>query len=138
MQEVQMDENGYVMATLPANTTKKVPTIGFLAHLDTATDFTGENVQPRVWENYDGTDLTLHPTIPVTMKTAEHPELLDFIGHTLITTDGTTLLGADNKAGIADIMTAMEYLIQNEHIKQDRKSTRLNSSHVAISYAVFC
>src|SRR5690625_363516 len=117
MQEVQMDENGYVMATLPANTTKKVPTIGFLAHLDTATDFTGENVQPQVWENYDGTDLTLHPTIPVTMKTAEHPELLDFIGHTLITTDGTTLLGADNKAGIAEIMTAMEYLIQNEHIK---------------------
>src|SRR5690625_873191 len=109
MQEVQMDENGYVMATLPANTTKKVPTIGFLAHLDTATDFTGENVQPQVWENYDGTDLTLHPTIPVTMKTAEHPELLDFIGHTLITTDGTTLLGADNKAGIAEIMTAMEY-----------------------------
>src|SRR5690625_747709 len=117
MQEVQMDENGYVMATLPANTTKKVPTIGFLAHLDTATDFTGENVQPQVWENYDGGDVTLHPSIPVVMKTAEHPELSNFVGHTLITTDGTTLLGADNKAGIAEIMTAMEYLIQNEHIK---------------------
>lgn len=117
MTDVQVDENGYVMATLPANTIKHIPTIGFLAHLDTAMDFTGENVQPQVWENYDGGDLTLHPTLPVTMKTAEHPELLNYLGHDLITTDGTTLLGADNKAGIAEILTAMEYLIRDRDIK---------------------
>lgn len=116
MHEVTIDNNGYVMATLPANTTKEMPTIGFLAHLDTATDFTGENVQPQVWEQYDGNDLTLHPTLPVVMSIAEHPELANYVGHTLITTDGTTLLGADNKAGIAEIMTAMEYIINNDQI----------------------
>lgn len=114
MQDVQIDENGYVMATLPANTTASVPTIGFLAHVDTATDFTGKNVQPQVWENYDGENLTLHEANSITMKAAEHPELQNYLGHTLITTDGTTLLGADNKAGIAEIMTAMEYLIQQD------------------------
>src|SRR5690625_2061993 len=117
MQEVQIDANGYVMATLPANTTKQVPTIGFLAHVDTATDFTGENVQPQIWQNYDGSDLLLNSTIPVTMKTTEHPELLNYVGHTLITTDGTTLLCAYNKAGIAEIVTAIEYLIKNEEIE---------------------
>src|SRR5699024_358915 len=101
--------------------TAPVPTIGFLAHLDTATDFTGENVQPQVWENYDGGDLTLHHEHSITMKRTEHPELQDYLGHTLITTDGTTLLGADNKAGIAEIMTAMEYLIQqNDDIKHGK------------------
>lgn len=120
MQEVQIDANGYVMATLPANTTKQVPTIGFLAHVDTATDFTGDNVQPQVWQNYDGSDLLLNPTIPVTMQITEHPELLNYVGHTLITTDGTTLLGADNKAGIAEIVTAMEYLIKNEEIEHGK------------------
>ena len=121
MQDIHMDTNGYVMATLPANTTAPVPTIGFLAHLDTATDFTGENVQPQVWENYDGGDLTLHHEHSITMKRTEHPELQDYLGHTLITTDGTTLLGADNKAGIAEIMTAMEYLIQqNDDIKHGK------------------
>lgn len=117
MQEVTLDDNGYVMATLPANTTKNIPTIGFLAHLDTATDFTGDNVQPQVWEQYDGNDVTLHPTLPVVMTTTEHPELANYVGHTLITTDGTTLLGADNKAGIAEIITAMEYIIHEESIK---------------------
>ncbi len=117
MQEVQIDNNGYVMATLPANTTKQVPTIGFLAHVDTATDFTGKDVQPQIWKDYDGSDLSLHPTIPVTMKTTEHPELLDYVGHTLITTDGTTLLGADNKAGIAEIITAMELLINQKELE---------------------
>src|SRR5690625_102199 len=95
MQEVHIDDNGYVMATLPANTTKQVPTIGFLAHVDTATDFTGENVQPQIWKDYDGSDLSLHPTIPVTMKTTEHPELLDYVGHTLITTDGIIFICSD-------------------------------------------
>lgn len=115
--DANMDENGYVMATLPATTTKEVPTIGFLAHVDTATDFTGENVQPQVWPNYDGGDLFLNKELQITMKKSAHPELEKYIGHTLITTDGTTLLGADNKAGIAEIMTAMEYLIQHPEIE---------------------
>jgi len=117
MEEVDMDENGYVMATLPSNSSKMVPTIGFLAHLDTATDFTGKNVKPKIWRDYDGNDLLLNETSDIVMSKKEHPELLNYIGHTLITTDGTTLLGADNKAGIAEIMTAMEYLIENPNIK---------------------
>ncbi|MEH7272025.1 peptidase T [Neobacillus vireti] len=118
MQEVTIDENGYVMATLPANTDKEVPTIGFLAHVDTATDFTGKNVNPQIVENYDGGDITLNPT--VTMSTKDFPALPSYKGHTLITTDGTTLLGADNKAGIAEIMTAMAYLIQHPEIKHGK------------------
>lgn len=120
MEEVTVDENGYVMATLPANTTKSVPTIGFLAHLDTATDFTGKNVNPQVWPNYDGNDLLLNKRLQITMTTNEYPELKTYKGHTLITTDGTTLLGADNKAGISEIMTAMEYLINNPDIKHGK------------------
>ncbi|MEH7176339.1 peptidase T [Neobacillus vireti] len=118
MQEVTIDENGYVMATLPSNTDKEVPTIGFLAHVDTATDFTGKNVNPQIVENYDGSDITLNPT--VTMSTKDFPALPSYKGHTLITTDGTTLLGADNKAGIAEIMTAMAYLIQHPEIKHGK------------------
>lgn len=112
MDDVEIDANGYVMATLQANTDAPIPTIGFLAHLDTATDFTGDNVLPQVWENYNGSDLPLNDELGVVMKTSEHPNLQNYLGHTLITTDGSTLLGADNKAGIAEIMTAMEYLIQ--------------------------
>lgn len=116
MEDVTMDDNGYVMATLPSNTAGDIPTIGFMAHVDTATDFTGKNVQPQVWQNYDGEDLLLNETKNIVMKTAEYPELKEYEDHTLITTDGTTLLGADNKAGIAEIMTAMEYLITHpEH-----------------------
>jgi len=115
MQEVTIDENGYVMATLPANTDKLVPTIGFLAHLDTATDFTGTNVNPQVVENYDGNDVRLNDK--VTLSPKDYPSLHSYKGHTLITTDGTTLLGADNKAGIAEIMTAMNYLLQHPEIK---------------------
>ncbi|CEG29303.1 peptidase T [Bacillus sp. B-jedd] len=120
MEEVTKDENGYVMATLPANVEKDVPTIGFLAHLDTATDFTGKNVQPQVIENYDGKDIILNKELNVVMKTADFPQLPDYAGHTLITTDGTTLLGADNKAGIAEIMTAMRYLLSNPDIKHGK------------------
>ena len=116
MTEVDIDENGYVMATLPATTDKEVPVIGFLAHVDTATDFTGENVNPQVWLDYDGTDLLLNEDQGITMTTEAHPELKNYIEHTLITTDGTTLLGADNKSGIAEIMTAMDYLIQHPDI----------------------
>ncbi|MBB3110810.1 tripeptide aminopeptidase [Paenibacillus phyllosphaerae] len=120
MQDVTMDDNGYVMATLPSNTDKDVPTIGFLAHIDTATDFTGAGVKPQVVESYEGGDIVLNAALNVILSPKEFPELDQYKGHTLITTDGTTLLGADNKAGIAEIMTAMEYLIQHPEIKHGR------------------
>ncbi|AKI94051.1 peptidase T [Bacillus subtilis] len=117
MQDAAIDENGYVMATLPSNTEKDVPTIGFLAHVDTATDFTGKNVNPQIIESYDGKDIVLNEQLQVTLSPDQFPELYGYKGHTLITTDGTTLLGADNKAGIAEIMTAMDYLIKHPEIK---------------------
>ncbi|CAF1719310.1 Peptidase T [Bacillus subtilis] len=117
MQDAAIDENGYVMATLPSNTEKDVPTIGFLAHVDTATDFTGKNVNPQIIESYDGKDIVLNEQLQVTLSPDQFPELSGYKGHTLITTDGTTLLGADNKAGIAEIMTAMDYLIKHPEIK---------------------
>ncbi|MCT1577421.1 peptidase T [Oceanobacillus kimchii] len=116
MQEIEVDEYGYLMATLPANTNNDIPTIGFLAHVDTATDFTGKNVNPQIID-YNGGDIVLNETLQVILSTKEFPELLTYKGHTLITTDGTTLLGADNKAGIAEIMTAMQYLIQHPEIE---------------------
>lgn len=120
MQEVTLDENGYVMATLPANTDKDVPTIRFLSHLDTATDFTGANVNPQIVDNYDGNAIILNEALQVVLSPADFPELANYKGHTLITTDGTTLLGADDKAGIAEIMTAMAYLIQHPEIKHGK------------------
>lgn len=115
MSDVTIDDNGYVMATLPANTEKEIPTIGFLAHVDTATDFTGKNVNPQVIENYDGNDILLNDN--VTLSAENFPELPGYEGDTLITTDGTTLLGADDKAGITEIITAMAYLINHPEIK---------------------
>src|SRR5699024_8574778 len=120
MEDVTVDDNGYVMATLPANTDRDVPTIGFLAHVDTATDFTGKNVNPQIVEDFDGNDIILNEKLNVVLSTKEFPELAGYKGHTLITTDGTTLLGADNKAGIAEIMTAMEYMIQHPEIKHGK------------------
>lgn len=120
MEEVTIDENGYVMATLPANTDKDVPTIGFLAHVDTATDFTGKNVNPQIVENFDGNEIMLNKELTIILSPADFPELPQYKGHTLITTDGTTLLGADNKAGIAEIMTAMAYLIKHPEIKHGK------------------
>jgi tripeptide aminopeptidase len=120
MQEVTIDENGYVMATLPANTDKDVPTIGFLAHVDTATDFTGKNVNPQIVENYDGGEIVLNQALKVILSPKDFPSLPEYKGHTLITTDGTTLLGADNKAGVTEIMTAMAYLIQHPEIKHGK------------------
>jgi tripeptide aminopeptidase len=120
MEDVHLDENGYLMATLPANTDKTVPTIGFLAHVDTATDFTGANVKPQIHENYDGTDIVLNKEQQIILSPKDFPSLPKYKGHTLITTDGTTLLGADNKAGIAEIMTAMDYLIKNPEIKHGK------------------
>lgn len=115
MSDVTIDENGYVMATLPANTNKEIPTIGFIAHMDTAPDYSGANVNPQFVENYDGGDIKLNETTVLSPK--DFPELKDYIGKTLITTDGNSLLGADDKAGIAEIITAMEYLIKNPEIK---------------------
>lgn len=120
LEEVTIDENGYVMATLPSNTKKDVPTIGFLAHVDTATDFTGKNVNPQIIEAYEGDDIVLNEKLAIVLSPREFPSLSNYVGHTLITTDGTTLLGADNKAGIAEIMTAMAYLIEHPEIKHGK------------------
>src|SRR5690625_2097950 len=117
LEDASVDDNGYVMATLPANPDKDVPTIGFLAHVDTATDFTGKNVNPQIVEDFDGEDIVLNEELDVVLSAKEFPELPGYKGHTLITTDGTTLLGADNKAGIAEIMTAMEYLKNHPEIE---------------------
>ena len=118
LEDITLDENGYLFATLPANTEKDLPTIGFLAHVDTATDYTGKNVQPQRIDVYDGKDIQLNED--TIMSIQDFPELRQYEGHTLITTDGTTLLGADNKAGIAEIITAMEYLKENVHIKHGK------------------
>ncbi|MFL0267151.1 peptidase T [Candidatus Clostridium radicumherbarum] len=112
--DISVDSNGYVMATLPANTDKKVPVMGFLAHMDTSPDMSGTNVNPKFIENYDGKDIKLNDE--VTLSTEDFPELKDYIGETLITTDGTTLLGADDKAGIAEILTAVEYLVNHPEV----------------------
>ncbi|MBN8236117.1 peptidase T [Halobacillus kuroshimensis] len=118
MSEVRVDDHAYVMATLPSNTEKDVPVIGFLAHLDTATDFTGEHVSPQIVENYDGGAIPLNEEVE--LRPEDFPELSAYKGQTLITTDGTTLLGADNKAGIAEIMTAVNHLIQHPEIKHGK------------------
>ncbi|MCL9660948.1 peptidase T [Paenibacillus hunanensis] len=119
MQEITLNENGYLMATLPANTDKDVPVIGFMAHVDTATDFTGKGVKPQLVE-YTGGDIVLNEAQRIVLSPSDFPELERYHGHTLITTDGTTLLGADNKAGIAEIMTAMNYLLDHPEIKHGK------------------
>ena len=118
--DAEVDNNGYVMATLPANTDKKLPTIGFIAHMDTSPDMTGHNVQPRIVEKYDGGDIVLCTEENIVLKTEDFPEILGYVGNDIIVTNGKTLLGADDKAGIAEIMTAMEYLIANPDIKHGK------------------
>ena len=120
LQDVSMDEHAYVMATLPANTDQAIPVIGFIAHMDTAPDFTAENVNPQIHENYDGGDLILNKEQNIVMSPNDFKELADYKGQTLITTDGTTLLGADDKAGIAEIISAMEYLLEHPEIKHGK------------------
>ncbi|MFN3556152.1 MAG: peptidase T [Bacteroidales bacterium] len=115
--DAHMDDKGYVMATLPSNIDKDVPVIGFLAHVDTAPDMSGKDIKPQIVEDYDGEDILLNTQKDMYLRVSDFPELKKYIGQTLITTDGTTLLGADDKAGIAEIMTAIEYLTQNPHIK---------------------
>ena len=118
--DAEVDSNGYVMATLPANTDKELPTIGFIAHMDTSPDMTGHNVQPRIVEKYDGGDIVLCAEENIVLKTEDFPEILGYVGNDIIVTNGKTLLGADDKAGIAEIMTAMEYLIANPDIKHGK------------------
>jgi tripeptide aminopeptidase len=120
LQDVRLSEQGYVYATLPANTSKSIPGIGFIAHLDTSPDFSGENVSPKLIENYDGTDILINPEKKIILSPAEFPELNNYVGQTLITTDGTTLLGADDKAGVAEIMTAVEYLTSHPEIEHGK------------------
>lgn len=114
--DAAIDRNGYVLATLPANTDKDVPVIGFIAHMDTSPDACGTNISAKTHANYDGQDLLLNTTENIVMRVADFPDLRKYTGQTLITSDGTTLLGADNKAGIAEIMAALEYLADNPRI----------------------
>ena len=118
LEEISLDENGYLFATLPANTEKELPTVGFLAHVDTATDYTGKDVRPQCIDRYDGKDIQLNKATIMTVEA--FPELKNYLGHTLITTDGSTLLGADDKAGISEIMTAMQYLVEHPEIKHGK------------------
>ncbi|MEX0360994.1 MAG: peptidase T [Allomuricauda sp.] len=117
MQEVSIDENAYIMATLPSNMEKEVPTIGFISHMDTSPDFSGSRVKPQVVENYNGEDKVLNKAKNIVLSPSYFEDLEQYKGQTLITTDGTTLLGADDKAGVAEIITAMEYLVQHPEIK---------------------
>jgi len=117
LKNISLDENGYLMATLPSNVSKKLPTIGFLAHIDTSPDISGTNIKPQIVENYDGGDIILNSKLNIILSPKDSPELSKYIGQNLITTDGTTLLGADDKAGVAEIITAIEYLIDHPKVQ---------------------
>lgn len=120
MKEVTIDKNGYVMATLPSNVKHEVPTIGFVSHYDTTPDFTGLNVNPQIIKNYDGGDIILNKKHNIVLSPGYFSDLLLYKGQTLITTDGLTLLGADDKAGITEIVSAMEHMIKNPQIKHGK------------------
>lgn len=131
MTEVTLDKNGYVMATLPANGERangrmdeckgeSIPTVGFIAHMDTAPDASGKNVTPRIVKDYDGKDIVLNEAENIVLETAKYPEILRYKGQDIIVTNGKTLLGADDKAGIAEIVTAMEYLIAHPEIQHGK------------------
>ncbi|MDN3620648.1 peptidase T [Polaribacter undariae] len=120
MKEVDLDANCYIMATLPSNLDYEVPTIGFVAHIDTSPDFTGKNVKPQIVENYQGNNIILNVEENIVLSPDYFDDLLQYKGQTIITTDGTTLLGADDKAGVTEIVTAMEYLIQHPEIKHGK------------------
>lgn len=126
LQDVEMDSHGYVYATLPANTQKDVPVIGFISHMDTSPDCSGANVKPRVIENYDGKDIVLCEEEGIVSCVSQFPELKDHVGEDLIVTDGRTLLGADDKAGIAEIVTAMTYLMQHPEIEHGKIRVAFN------------
>lgn len=111
--EAELDEYGYVMASIPSNCGKDVPAVGFIAHVDTAPDASGKDIRPRIVKDYDGKDILLNAESGLSLKTDEFPELLEYKGQTVITTDGTTLLGADDKAGVAEIMNAVQYIVEH-------------------------
>ena len=117
LKDITLDDNGYLMATLPSNTDRKVPTVGFIAHLDTSPDMSGRHVNPRIVENYDGGNIVLDADAGVVLSVDDFPELKDYVGERLVVTDGKTLLGADDKAGVAEIITAVEYLLAHPEIK---------------------
>ena len=120
LEDITLDEYGYLFATLPANTTRTIPTVGFIAHVDTSPDVTGKNVNPRIVKNYNGTDILLSSEGNVVLSTEEFPELLRYVGNDLIVTDGHTLLGADDKAGVAEIVSAIAYLQSHPEIEHGR------------------
>ena len=120
LEEITLDEHGYLFATLPANTDKEIPTIGFIAHMDTSPDMSGKDVTPRIVENYNGSEIVLDAEERVVLSPAQFPELLDHKGEDLIVTNGKTLLGADDKAGIAEIVSAMAYLKEHPEIKHGK------------------
>lgn len=115
-QDVRVDQNSYVYATIPATMDKKVPVLGFIAHMDTAPAYSGAGVRPQIVKQYDGGDILMNQKTGLTMKTADFPDLLNYRGQDIITTDGTTLLGADDKAGVAEIMAMAEYLLAHPEI----------------------
>lgn len=120
LEDISLDEKGYIMATLPANTDKEVPTIGFVAHMDTSPDLTGKDVNPQIVKNYDGNDIILNKDLNIVLSPNDFPEMQDYVGQDLIVTDGKTLLGADDKAGIAEILTAIKYLKDHPEIKHGK------------------
>ncbi len=120
LEDITLDENGYLMATLPANKDGDIPVVGFIAHLDTSPDMSGRHVNPRIVKNYDGQDITLNEKEQIVLSPGEFPELRDYVGQDLIVTDGTTLLGADDKAGIAEIISAVAYLQEHPEIKHGK------------------
>ena len=120
LEDVTIDDNAYIMATLPSNVDHEVPTIGFIAHFDTTPDFTGKDVKPQIIQNYDGKDIILNKYQNIVLSPDYFEDLLLYKGQTIITTDGTTLLGADDKAGIAEIISAMEYLVKHPEIKHGK------------------
>ena len=120
LEEITLDANGYLFATLPANIDHEVPVIGFIAHMDTSPDMSGKDVRPRIVEHYDGKDITLCQKDGIVLSPRQFPELLDHVGENLIVTDGHTLLGADDKAGIAEIVAAVDYLKQHPEIKHGK------------------
>ncbi|WP_252639030.1 peptidase T [Dysgonomonas mossii] len=120
LEDISLDQKGYIMATLPANTDKKVPTIGFVAHMDTSPDLTGKDVNPQIVKNYDGKDIILNKELNIVLSPNDFPEMQDYVGQDLIVTDGKTLLGADDKAGIAEILTAIKYLKDHPEIKHGK------------------
>ena len=120
LQDAEVDGNGYVMASLPSNVEREVPVVGFIAHIDTSPELSGRNVNPQIIEHYMGNDIVLNKERDLVLAVDDFPELKHYVGQTLVTTDGNTHLGADGKAGVAEIMSAMEYLVQHPELKHGK------------------